>query len=139
MNLCEFLSLCKYFVRIICTKCKKEKIWKHNISLAMIQWKHISNTKQEQRLTIKLKILKLCFYHINYHFWQSIFCYEFSMFEHAQFFFLHYGLHSLQVLHNKWRSPYYICIMWKETIERTSEPMEERWTILLNVIVYSIE
>jgi len=119
-------------VQIICTKCKKMQIWKHIISLSMIQWKRVSSTKQRIKVNHKIKDIKIVFlWFLTKHF-----CYEISMFEHAQFFFLHYGLHSLQVLHNKWCSPYYMCIMWKETIERTNQPIEERWTILLNVIVY---
>jgi hypothetical protein len=40
------------------------------------------------------------------------------MFGHAFFSLLHCGLHSFKMLHNKWCSPHYVCIMWKETITK---------------------
>ncbi len=47
-ELVYFLQLCKYYVRIICTKCKREPMWKHVMSLIMIQWKWcVLNTKQD--------------------------------------------------------------------------------------------
>ncbi len=69
------------------TKDRREQMWKHVIKLAMIQWKCVSNTKQEWRLIIKLKMLKLCFYHVDCDLWLSIFCHEFFLFGHAHIFF----------------------------------------------------
>ncbi len=51
------------------------------------------------------------------------------------FFLLHCDLHSLKVLHNKWCSSHYLCIPWKETIKRFSEPKKEGYNILLNVLL----
>jgi hypothetical protein len=42
------------------------------------------------------------------------------------YIFFHCGLHSLEVLHNKWCPPHYVCIMWKETIERINEPKRKK-------------
>jgi hypothetical protein len=70
-------------VGIVCTKGRREQMWKHVINLVMIQWKCASNTKQQWNLTVKLKIL-------NYAFIKEIViydgAYEFSMFGHAHFF-----------------------------------------------------
>ncbi len=52
----------------------------------------------------------------------------------THFFLYHYGLHSLKVLDNKWCWFHYVCIMWKEAIERFSEPKKDRCNILLNVL-----
>jgi hypothetical protein len=100
--------------------------WKCFMSLVMIQWKCVLNTKQEWRLTIKLKNyngVKLCFYHVDCGFLHIIYCYEFFNLW-AYFFFssLHCGLHSLKVLHNKWCSPHYVCIMRKYMIDKIIEP-----------------
>jgi len=59
------------------TKGRREQMWKHVIKLAMIQWKCVSNTKQEWRLIIKLKMLEFCFYHVDCDLWLNIFCHEF--------------------------------------------------------------
>jgi len=42
--------------------------------------------KKNWRFYIKLKILELCFYHMDYDFWWNIFCHDFSMFGHAHIF-----------------------------------------------------
>jgi hypothetical protein len=69
------------------TKGRREQMWKHVIKLIMIQWKCDSNTKQEWRLIIKLKMLEFCFYHVDCDLWLSIFCHEFFLFGHAHIFF----------------------------------------------------
>jgi len=43
------------------------------------------------------------------------------------FFFLHCGLHLLKVLHNKWYSSQYVCIMWKETIKGMNGPRKKKY------------
>jgi hypothetical protein len=63
------------------------------------------------------------------------FNHEYYMFGHAHIFFSFIVvLHLLKVLHNKWSSPHYVCIMRKEKIERFSEPKKEGCNILLNVL-----
>jgi hypothetical protein len=61
-------------------KGKVEQMWKWVMNLAMIQWECVSNTKKEWSLTIKLKILKLCFYDVNCDFWWSMVYHEFFNF-----------------------------------------------------------
>jgi len=56
-----FLHLCNYYVIIICTKGKKEQMWKQVMSLAMIQWECVSNTKR-MKLDHKIKDIKIVFY-----------------------------------------------------------------------------
>ncbi len=34
------------------------------------------------------------------------------------FFLLHYDLHLVKVLNTKWRSPHYVCIMWKKWLKK---------------------
>jgi hypothetical protein len=48
-------------------------------------------------------------------------------------FVLCHDLHSLKVLHTKWCSPHYVCIMSKEMIERINAPKKERNIIFFNV------
>jgi hypothetical protein len=50
MNLCDFSQLCKYYVKIICTKGKREQKWKHVMNLVMIQL-FAPNTIQKWKLT----------------------------------------------------------------------------------------
>jgi hypothetical protein len=50
----------------------------------------------------------------------------FSMFGHEHIFFLfHCDLHLLKMLNIKLCSPHYMCIMWKETIERINGPKKK--------------
>ncbi len=53
------------------------------------------------------------------------------------FFPLHYGLHWFKVLH-KWCSPHYLCIIWKETIERINAPKKGRFIIVFKMFFLSI-
>jgi len=74
------VQLCKYYSRVICTKGKREQMWKHIINLIMNQWKCVSNTKQEWKMCIKFKILRL----------YKIVVFDgacFVMFKYALFFF----------------------------------------------------
>jgi hypothetical protein len=50
------------------------------------------------------------------------------------FFLLCHDLHSFKVFHTKWCSPHYVCIMWKEIIERINAPKKEWSIIFLNVL-----
>jgi hypothetical protein len=60
------------------------------------------NHKTRMKVVHRIKNIIKKFYHANCYFLWNIFCHEFSMFGYAFFFFLlHYGLHSLKVLHNK--------------------------------------
>jgi len=45
-----------------------------------------------------------------------------------------HDLHSFKVLHTKWCSPHYECVMWKEIIERITAPKNEWSIIFLNVL-----
>jgi hypothetical protein len=47
-------------VGVICIKGKREQMQKHIVNLVMIQWNCVLNKKQEWKLAIELKILKLC-------------------------------------------------------------------------------
>jgi hypothetical protein len=40
-----FIQLCKYHVGVICIKGKKEQMWKHIMSLVMIQWNFVFETQ----------------------------------------------------------------------------------------------
>jgi hypothetical protein len=93
MNFYDFLQLCKYYVKIICTKDKRkgEQMEKHIMNLLTIQWKlYVSNTKQGWKFTIELgfkNYVELCFSHIYCDFLWNNFCREFLMFGHAHIFF----------------------------------------------------
>jgi hypothetical protein len=50
------------------------------------------------------------------------------------FFLLHCNLHPHRVLQTKWCSFHYVCIMWKEMIEKINEPKKKRCIIFLNVL-----
>jgi hypothetical protein len=50
------------------------------------------------------------------------------------FFLLCHNLHSFKVLHTKWCSPHYVCIMWIEMIEKFNAPKNEQSIIFLNVL-----
>jgi hypothetical protein len=95
--------------------------------------------KEEWWLMTKLKILELCgivfstcklsFFMEHFlsrvsNVWACTYC---SMF--------HCCLHSFRVLHNKSCSSHYMCIIWKELIERICEPKKEKCTILLNILL----
>ncbi len=62
--------------------------------------------------------VEVCFYCVNCAFWQNIFRNKFLICGHAHFIFLYRDLHSFKVLHTKWCSPHYVCVMWKEMIEK---------------------
>jgi hypothetical protein len=51
------------------------------------------------------------------------------------FFLFRCDLHLLKVLDTKCYSPHYVCIMWKEMIEKINGPIEESFTIFLNVFL----
>ncbi len=51
------------------------------------------------------------------------------------FFLLCHDLDSFKVLHTKWCSPYYVCIMWKEMIEIINAPKKEQNIIFFNILV----
>jgi len=128
--LCDNLQLCKYYVEVIYTKGKKYQMWKHVMNLIMIQWKCVSNTKQEWKLTIKIKILEFCdfFNHINYGFWWDIFV--------MSFFHIHNFFSFIMVCtHLKCytTSDVYI-IMWKKTIEKFNGPKNKTCLILFNAL-----
>ncbi len=113
--LCDFLQFCQYYVGGMWTKHKKEQMWKHVMSLVKNQMKMCFKPKIKMKVIIELNILGLCrivFLSSRLGFFMKRFCHEFSMFEHAPFFFMHYGLHSLKVLSNKWCSLHYVCIMF---------------------------
>ncbi len=50
------------------------------------------------------------------------------------FFLLCHDLHSFKVLHTKWCSPYYVCIMRGEMIEIINVPKKKWSLIVLNVL-----
>ncbi len=132
-----FLHLCDYYVRIICTKGKWKQMWKWVMNLAMIQWQCVSNTKKEWSLTIKLKILKLCFYHVNCDFWWSMVCHEFFcffiffLFRHANLFlsFIVVCIHLRCYITSDVR-----LIMQKTIIQRIFTLKNEKCIILFNVV-----
>jgi hypothetical protein len=93
INLCNILQLCKYYVGGVCKK-KRDQMWKHVMNLVLIQWKWVSNTKQEWSLTIELKILKLYIYHINFWFFMKYFLpWVFNIWECTLIFFIVFGTH----------------------------------------------
>jgi hypothetical protein len=117
LKLCQFVwfltimqILCVNYMHI---KGKRIQMWKHIMThLVLIQWKCVCNTKQEWRLIIEFKNIRSVFLGNN--------C----------------DLHSLKVLHSNWCSVHYMCIMKKETIERSRVPKEKRCTILFNVLFF---
>jgi hypothetical protein len=134
----NFLQLCKYYVGATSTKGKIEQMWKHVMNLVVIQWKMCFNTKQEWRLTIKLKILELCrIVFLSCRLWfliKTFFVMSFLSLAFTYFLLFHCVLHSLKVLHNKWCSDHYVCIMWKQTIEKFSGP--ERKDVLFSSMFF---
>jgi len=78
--------------------------------------------------------MKVSFYHINCDFCEAIFVMSFLSLGMHIYFFLHWGLHLLNVLYNKLCSLHYVCFMWKETIEKISGPKEKRCIIFFNVL-----
>jgi hypothetical protein len=59
-------------------------MWMHIMSLVMIKWNFVFQTpNKKQRLTIKLNILEMCFYHIDCDFLWNFFGHKFSIFEYA--------------------------------------------------------
>jgi hypothetical protein len=94
--------------------------------------------KTRMKVDHRIKILKLCridfFTNKFVIFYEAFLSWIFYVWASTHFLFFHYGLHLLKMLHNKWCSPHYVCIMWKEKIERFNEPQKERCNILLIVL-----
>jgi hypothetical protein len=126
-------------VGVICIKGKREQMQKHIVNLVMIQWNCVLNKKQEWKLAIELKILKLCktcvFITYIIIFMEHFLSRVFYVWVCTYFFFFHCGLKSFKVLHNI-RSLHCMCIIWKLKTEKNNEPKKERCIILLNILVF---
>jgi hypothetical protein len=100
----------------------------------------IQTPKQEWWLMTKLKILESCrivFSTCKLSFLMEYFLSKVSnVWACTYFFMFHCGLHSFRVLHNKWCSSHYMCIIWKEIIKKICEPKKEKCTIVLNVFFF---
>jgi len=127
------LQLCTYYVKIIC----KERInVKSCNEFSNDPMKMFFEHKKRMKVHQIIKYVKIVFSSWSCDFWWSIFCHEFSTFGHAHFFFLlHCGLHSFKVLHNKWCSFHYVCMMWKEMTEKISGLEKEKCIIFFNVLL----
>jgi hypothetical protein len=113
INLCDFLQLCKKYVGVICTKGKREHMWIHIMSLVMIIWNFVFQTQVDHKIkyTINVFLSRRLWFFMKL-FWSKVF----YLWIYTFIFLFHCGLHSLKVLHKKWCSSHYVCIMWKDTI-----------------------
>jgi hypothetical protein len=98
--MCDFLQLCKYYVRIICTKGKKDHVWKH-VMIWKWSYGNVFLTQIIMKVDHRFKILKS---HTLWFLW-SVFCHVFPMFGHGHIFFffivvcIHWTCHTTSVVH----------------------------------------
>jgi hypothetical protein len=102
----------------------------------VIRFECKTRIKVDHRMMI-MKLCKIVFFLNKLWFFIEHFCHEFSRFglTHILFFF-RCVLHSLKVLHNKWYSHHYVCIMWKELLKDLMNQKRKDVIISLMFFIY---
>ncbi len=92
------MQICKYYVRVVCIKSKREQMLWHIREFGNNLMKMCFDIEQKWKLIVEIQKLKPCLYQVDCNIWWNIFCHEFFMFGLTHIFF------SLIVICNHFKS-----------------------------------